>query len=72
MKVTNFKDELQRLDHAQLREKLEQLRRELFGLRLNVITAHVKDHSQFKKLRRNIARVLTCIRQKEKDQGAQG
>lgn len=64
MKVTKFKDELQQLDIPQLREKLEQLRRELFGLRLSAVTAHVKDYAQFSTLRKNIARVLTFIRQK--------
>ncbi len=71
MKVTKFKDELQQLDCLQLQEKLEQLRRELFSLRLNTITAHVKDYSQFKKLRRNIARVLICIGHEEKVQDTQ-
>ena len=35
------------------------MRRELFRLKINVATAHVKDYSEFKKGRRNIARVLT-------------
>jgi len=56
--------ELNELNLTQLQEKVEHLRRELFGLRLNATTSHVKDYSQFEKLKRSIARVLTCIREK--------
>ena len=34
------------------------------ALRLNSSTSHVKDYSQFKKARKNIARILTYLRQK--------
>ena len=34
------------------------------ALRLNSSTSHVKDYSQFKKGRKNIARILTYLRQK--------
>ena len=69
MKVAKFKEDLQHLATDQLKEKLDQLQREQFGLRLNSLTAHVKDYAQFKKVRKNIARVLTCVQQKEKAQG---
>lgn len=53
--------DLNLLSHAQLHEKLEEVRRELFSFRLNAVTAHVKDYSQFAKKRKTIARLLTCI-----------
>jgi ribosomal protein L29 len=65
MKLTKFRDELKRLDAAELKVRLDATRRELFNIQLNATTAHVKDYSQFKKLRKNIARVLTFARQKE-------
>lgn len=65
MKINKFKEEINQMTSEQLQEKLEQLRRDLFSLRLNVLTTHVKDYSQFPKLRQNIARVLTALRQKE-------
>lgn len=65
MKVTKLKEEFKQLSAKQLEEKLEALRRDLFTLRLNSQTAHVKDHSQFKQLRKDIARVLTFMKQKE-------
>jgi ribosomal protein L29 len=68
MKKTKFNEELQELKINELKQKAEQLQRELFSIRLNASTAHVKDYSQFKKLRKNIARALTSIKQKEQAQ----
>lgn len=65
MKVTKIKQEFKQLDSKQLQEKLENLRRELFSIRLNAKTSHVKDYSQFKQLRKDIARVLTFMKQKD-------
>ena len=63
MKATEFKKALEPMNAQQLTEKLDSLRHELFGLRLSVSTAHVKNHAQFKELRKNIARVLTRMQQ---------
>jgi len=65
MKKTNVKKQLEQLDSADLHVTLDQLRRNLFGLRLNSLTAHIKDYSQFKKLRKDIARILTQLHKKE-------
>lgn len=70
MKVTNLKEELKKLDSKQLQEKLENLRRELFSVRLNAQTSHVKDNSQFKQFRKDIARVLTFMKQKDLQENA--
>ena len=48
----------------ELELKIEELRRELFKLRLSAATSHVKSFpSQQKELRRAIARTLTHLRQ---------
>lgn len=65
MKVNTFKDELTHMSEIDLKEKLENLRREFFSLKLNASTTHVKDYSLFKKLRKDIARGLTVLRQKQ-------
>jgi ribosomal protein L29 len=52
------------LTREQLRDKVDEVRRELFSLRLNAMSMHVKDCSQFKKKRRVIARLLTYMAQK--------
>ena len=64
MKKAKFKKELKQLNFDQLHEKLENLRKGLFSLRLNTATAHVKDYSQFKKFRKQIACALTLMHQK--------
>lgn len=58
------KDELKSLNANELSQKIEQLRQELFTIRLNASTSHVKDYSQFNKLKKNIARALTYYSQK--------
>ncbi len=63
MKVSEQKKKLSQMSKKELSEQLASYRRELFGAHLNSATAHVKDYSQFKKLRRNIARVLTFLNQ---------
>jgi len=65
MKDTNIKDELKSLTVDELKAKLEDLRREKLNLAINSATAHIKDYSQFKKLRKNIARVQTYLQQKQ-------
>jgi large subunit ribosomal protein L29 len=57
--------ELSKMDLSQLIEKLDDYRRDLFQIRLKSTTSSVGDTSQFKKLRKNIARALTLIKQKE-------
>ncbi len=58
-------EELVQCTYEQLTEKVDGWRRELFGLRLSSASSHVKDVSQYKKLRRNIARGLTLMEQKK-------
>jgi len=64
MKVQKIKEEFKNSDAATLMAKLNDTRRELFSLRLNATAAHVKDYSQYKKLRRNVARIMTYLRMK--------
>jgi ribosomal protein L29 len=56
--------ELKSLGVKELQDKADTLRRELLMLRLNAVSMHTKDYSQFKKLRKDIARTLTFLNQK--------
>ena len=58
-------EKLSNLTVSELEVKVEGFRRELFGLRLSSATSHIKDYSRFNKLRKNIARGLTILTQKE-------
>ena len=63
MKRGDLKEELRRLDNNGLKTKLESFRKELISLRFNTSTAHIKDYSQFKKLRSNIALAQTLLKE---------
>jgi len=64
MKNKTVKDELKQLSADELHGKIVEWRQELCTLRINTVTAPVKDCSQFNKIRKNIARSLTYLRQK--------
>lgn len=68
MKVSKEKEQLSQMSVKELEGKFYELKKELFSLRLNSMTAHVKDYSQFKKLRKDVARVLTYLNQKRLSQ----
>jgi len=73
MKIAKEREQLKGLSKKELAEKVDSYKRELFGLRLNSRTAHVKDYSQFKRLKRNVARALTYLNQeKSKSQRGNG
>jgi|GEM_PF-2106728 ribosomal protein L29 len=55
-------DELNKLDVEQLRLRSSELRRKLLELRTQRATDKVSDVSQFKKNRREVARIETLIR----------
>jgi large subunit ribosomal protein L29 len=56
--------ELRSKDAAELQKELEGLLRAQFGLRMQVATQQLSNTSQLKKVKRDIARVRTIIRQK--------
>lgn len=56
------RESFNQLTVSELELKAATLRHELCKIRLSSATEHVKDHTQFKKLRRDIARVLTRLR----------
>lgn len=62
--MNKTKNELRDLSVLDLVTKIDTLRRELFSLRLHAATSPVKDHTHYKKLRKDIARGLTYLRDK--------
>jgi large subunit ribosomal protein L29 len=57
--------EIRDLSNQQLREELESSYKELMNLRFRAATNQLTDTNQPKKARRNIARLLTAIRDRE-------
>ena len=58
-------EDMKKMDAAALNKQVFLFKKELFDLRLSVGSTHVKDNSQFKKLRAGIARALTLLKEKE-------
>ena len=65
MKQMGFTQKIQQLSAEDLQKKLDSTRKDLFGLRMNSATTKIKDCSQYKKLRKQIARILTVIQSKD-------
>jgi len=64
-KASILNKELKGLSLQDLNVKVDMLQRELFSLRLHTATSPIKDKTQFRKLRKDIARALTQLRLKE-------
>jgi large subunit ribosomal protein L29 len=57
--------ELRAMTDEQLRDAYEDLKQELYTLRINKATGELKDTSMVKKTRHDLARVLTILRERE-------
>lgn len=57
--------ELRELTVDELKRKLEDLRRELFNLRFQQITHQLKNSIRIRIVRKDIAKILTILREKE-------
>lgn len=60
----SVKQELAALSSQELKNKAQELRRELFQLRMKKITAPEKDVKRERILRKNLATMLTFLQQK--------
>ena len=49
------------MNASALQGKADKLKKELFELRMQASTMQVKDNSQFRKVRKEVARVLTAL-----------
>jgi large subunit ribosomal protein L29 len=57
-------EELRAMKTDELHNELERLRRHLFDLRAQAVTEKLEDPNQIPGARRNIARILTVLRQR--------
>ncbi len=63
--MKSIKNELKKLSAQEIAARADLLRRELFSVRLQKATKPLKDTAYVKKMRREIARTLTYLRQKQ-------
>jgi len=57
--------EIRQLSDEELQTELERVRRHLFDVRAQAVTEKLEDPSMLVKAKRDIARILTVIRQRE-------
>jgi large subunit ribosomal protein L29 len=63
-------DELRQMNPADLRVKEREVREEIFRLRLKLRTNQLENPANYRKARKELARLLTVIREKEPTTGA--
>lgn len=61
--------EVRELDVPELEKRIADTRRELFNLRFQHATGQLENTGQLKDVRRNIARLLTVLNQKQESAG---
>jgi large subunit ribosomal protein L29 len=59
--------EARELDVEELERRVAETRRELFNLRFQHATGQLENTGQLKEVRRNIARLLTVLNQKQRE-----
>ena len=57
-------NELRELDDAELTRRLGEFRQELFNLRFQFATRQLTNHSRFKEVRRDVARIQTLLNER--------
>ena len=57
--------ELRELDAAELSEKLDEAKEELFNLRFQIATNQLDNTGRIREVRREVARISTVIREQE-------
>ena len=62
-------DEVRELDIDELERRLADTRRELFNLRFQHATGQLENTGQLMQVRKNIARILTVLNQKQQERG---
>ena len=57
--------ELRDIDDVELETRLAEAKQELFNLRFQIVTGQLDNSARLKTVRRDIARILTVLREKE-------
>ncbi len=65
MKVKEAVGKMREMTPVELKNKLKDVKEELFNLRFQLATGHLDDFSKIRQIRRNIARIQTILKEKE-------
>jgi len=58
-------NDIREMDEAEIQRHLDQYRQEMFNLRFQSATRKLKNHQRIKLVRRDVARLLTVVRERE-------
>jgi large subunit ribosomal protein L29 len=58
-------EEIRDMSETQLKLALEDNRQELFNLRFQIATRKIKNHQRIPQVKRDIARIMTALRERE-------
>lgn len=61
MQASDIRD----MDEAEIKRHLDDYRQEMFNLRFQIATRKLKNHQRIKAVRRDVARLLTVVRERE-------
>ena len=70
MRVKEMRTQLREQNMDELQKKLSELEEQLFKLRFQKSTGQIEDPTRIRKVRRNIARVLTVMGERQAEGGA--
>jgi large subunit ribosomal protein L29 len=65
VKVKEAVGKMREMTPVELKNKLKDVKEELFNLRFQLATGHLDDFSKIRQIRRNIARIQTILKEKE-------
>lgn len=65
MKVKEAVGKMREMTPVELKDRLKDVKEELFNLRFQLATGHLEDFSKIRQIRRNIARIQTVLKEKE-------
>jgi large subunit ribosomal protein L29 len=57
--------DIREMDEAEIQRHLDEYRHEMFNLRFQSATRKLKNHQRIKVVRRDVARLLTVVRERE-------
>jgi len=65
VKVKEAVGKMREMTPVELKDRLKDVKEELFNLRFQLATGHLEDFSKIRQIRRNIARIQTVLKEKE-------
>jgi len=69
MKTKEMLKKYTEMNENELKNEIKNLKEEFFNLRFQIATGHLEDNSKIGKIRKQIARVKTILREKELARG---